>query len=443
MAKLTLTDLANLENENTAVTAINANNALIEAAIENTLSRDGTSPNTMSDSLDMNSNTILNLPAAATSTEPVRMAEFTSAVAALASGYPEGVSAFALTLLDDTDQGTMQTTLGLAPGTDVQSYNADLAVIAALSPSNDDVLQRKSSAWTNRTMTQLTADLDVATASLQGVVELATEAEAAARTDTSRGITPFNNPFPPGFIYGLTLSNNSSDATNDIDIAAGSARDSTDAVNLILSSGLTKRLDATWSVGTGNGGLDTGSIANTTYHVYLIKRSDTGVVDVLFSTSASSPTMPTNYDYKRRIGSIIRSSGAILLFHQYNDNFVLDNRVADVAFSTLSGYTAAGVATAMGSIPLGIQVRGIFSVYLAISSSSERVYITSMNETDTGVSGGYFTIVEDTANKDVMTDIEVEMNTNRQLRIRAAYGVGVTAFDIMTRGWKDSRGRFG
>ncbi len=28
---------------------------------------------------------------------------------------------------------------------------------------------------------------------------------------------------PPGFIYGLTLSNNATDATNDIDIAAGSA----------------------------------------------------------------------------------------------------------------------------------------------------------------------------------------------------------------------------
>lgn len=62
MAKLTLTDLANLQNETTAVTRINNNNAAIETAVENTLSRDGTSPNEMQSDLDMNSNQIYNLP---------------------------------------------------------------------------------------------------------------------------------------------------------------------------------------------------------------------------------------------------------------------------------------------------------------------------------------------------------------------------------------------
>jgi len=62
MAKLTLIDIANLSgNPGSAQTNINANNALIEAAIENTLSRDGTAPNTMSADLDMNSNDINNL----------------------------------------------------------------------------------------------------------------------------------------------------------------------------------------------------------------------------------------------------------------------------------------------------------------------------------------------------------------------------------------------
>jgi hypothetical protein len=70
MAKLTLTDLASLENDDTAIAAINANNAAIETALENTLSRDGTTPNTMSASLDMNGQTIVNLPTPITDTEP-------------------------------------------------------------------------------------------------------------------------------------------------------------------------------------------------------------------------------------------------------------------------------------------------------------------------------------------------------------------------------------
>ena len=58
MAKLTLTDIAGGYG---LITTYNNNNALIEAALENTLSRDGTSPNTMSVNLDMNSNRIVNL----------------------------------------------------------------------------------------------------------------------------------------------------------------------------------------------------------------------------------------------------------------------------------------------------------------------------------------------------------------------------------------------
>jgi hypothetical protein len=40
-----------------------------------------------------------------------------------------------------------------------QPLDADLTAIAGLSPSNDDFIQRKAGAWTNRTMTQLIADL--------------------------------------------------------------------------------------------------------------------------------------------------------------------------------------------------------------------------------------------------------------------------------------------
>lgn len=83
MAKLSLTDLANLTNEATAIAAINANSAAIEAAVENTLSRDGTSPNSMNANLDMNSYRIQNLPEPIAATEPVRKGDVESLVSAL------------------------------------------------------------------------------------------------------------------------------------------------------------------------------------------------------------------------------------------------------------------------------------------------------------------------------------------------------------------------
>lgn len=62
MAKLSLVDVANLSgNPVSAQNNINSNSAAIEAAIENTLSRDGATPNQMNAQIDMNSNEIINL----------------------------------------------------------------------------------------------------------------------------------------------------------------------------------------------------------------------------------------------------------------------------------------------------------------------------------------------------------------------------------------------
>lgn len=51
--------------------------------------------------------------------------------------------------------------ISAAVGSSVQGYDADLAAIAALSPSNDDIIQRKVGAWVTRTMAQLKTDLSL------------------------------------------------------------------------------------------------------------------------------------------------------------------------------------------------------------------------------------------------------------------------------------------
>jgi hypothetical protein len=113
-----------------------------------------------------------------------------------------------------------------------------------------------------------------------------------------------------GYSTGLALTTNASDAANDVDISAGAVASDTSPYYLMQLSALTKRIDAAWSVGTNQGGLDTGSIGNNVYYIWLIQRSDTGVTDVLFSLSATAPTMPTNYDRKRLIGSLARVSAS-------------------------------------------------------------------------------------------------------------------------------------
>lgn len=49
--------------------------------------------------------------------------------------------------------------LSLVIGTNVEAHDPDLTTIAGLSPSNDDLIQRKGGIWTNRTLAQVKIDL--------------------------------------------------------------------------------------------------------------------------------------------------------------------------------------------------------------------------------------------------------------------------------------------
>lgn len=74
MTKITLDNVGSIsQNPTTAQTTINENFAIIQTAFDDTLSRDGTSPNPMENTLDMNSFQVINLPAPATENSPLRL----------------------------------------------------------------------------------------------------------------------------------------------------------------------------------------------------------------------------------------------------------------------------------------------------------------------------------------------------------------------------------
>lgn len=120
MTKVTLNNLANLQNENTAVTTINANNDAIEAGFDNTLSRDGTSPNSMNATLDMNNNQIINLPAPSTVNSPARVVDVVTNPTIVIPGT--GTSGHVLGYLD-----TNNTTSGNNTHSGSETFNGSTA----------------------------------------------------------------------------------------------------------------------------------------------------------------------------------------------------------------------------------------------------------------------------------------------------------------------------
>ncbi|MGN7772177.1 hypothetical protein [Phyllobacterium sp. 22552] len=247
---------------------------------------------------------------------------------------------------------------------------------------------------------------------------------------------------PRGYLHGLTLSNNVGDAVNDLDIAVGEcAADTSPYRKLTLASAITKRLDAGWAVGSNQGGLDTGSIADGTYHIWLIQRSDTGVVDALFSTSATAPTMPTNYDRKRRIGSIIREAATIIGFHQKGDKF--KRRVSVTPYNSTAAVSPPVLR--LLSVPDGIVVEPIMQVNLVVNPSSNA--FNTFGDAENGTAG--VTVVQNVAapaGANATSGNWIEggffTDTSRQLY----HGVGIPAGTISSNtinmwGWIDTRGR--
>lgn len=248
-----------------------------------------------------------------------------------------------------------------------------------------------------------------------------------------------------GYIDGLITSRAS---TTTVTVAAGAARDSTDAHCIYLSAATTKTLQSSgsWAAGTGNNGLDTGARANSTwYHVWAISQAAGASPDVLFSTSATTPTMPSGYTLKRRIGSIrTDGSGNILAYFQYGDQFLWNTPVADIS-ATNPGTSAV---TRTLTLPTGVKVEALLSVGFSAGSVGENpayLYISSLDVADVSPNvSGALTWAAYSASAVVNNSggqARVWTNTSAQVRSRVLLSSTNTNLHINTNGWIDPRGR--
>ena len=242
-----------------------------------------------------------------------------------------------------------------------------------------------------------------------------------------------------GELHGLAWANNSGDAANDIDVGPGIARDDADSDTLLLTATLTKRLDAAWAVGSNQGGLDTGSkAANTLYALWLVKRPDTGVVDVLFSASFTAPTMPTNYTKKRLIGAVLTDAGpAIVGFVQQGDHVRYTGAaILDLDDSTITTDTYDTVTL---SVPPGalahLYVRGLNS---SETAAGARVHVRRNGAADAG--NGFSTAVAGVAwstgaFRDAAGLVQVMTDANRQVQYAMSEAAGAARVIITTVGY--------
>jgi hypothetical protein len=553
--KITLTTFGSLQNDTSATSDLNSNFSTIVSAIDNTLSRDGTSPNQMGANLDMNSNRILNLPLPVNSAEPLRLQDAallngggtitseplpiggtTGQVLAKNSnnnydvGWTNVVSGVNVTsgkTLSATNtltlSGTDNTVFTFPPVTGNvltdasnnaltnKSFNTagtgnafqingqsitgltgtGNSVVLATSPSISSPTITSSFTATNLvgntalaqspavtlkgnptnatanvsdfTINSLTTSnspdaandylviwdhtagtlkkvnpVTIAGSNTAGVSSLGgqvgTLSLGAGLTNSSTTILT-DASYMRGYISGCTLSNDSGTPNTIIDISAGVVC-SDDQSTLIKSAAITKTTGS-WTVGSGSGGLDTGSVAASTwYHVYIIQRLDTLVVDALISTSATTPTMPTNYTVKRRIGSFqTNASVNIKAFAQNGDEFLWLVPTTDW---TTQITTAASLATL--SVPLGVKVNALIVGQITSAGGPLAAYFSSPDVTSTAVSATVQNLAQQSAAAVVVIpNLNVRTNTSSQIRV---IGTGTMNSSFGASGWLDTRGKY-
>lgn len=266
-------------------------------------------------------------------------------------------------------------------------------------------------------------------------------------TDGRLFVPPPVIPAPPvqvlrSYLAGLTLSTNGGVPT--FGIAAGVAVDSTNSFTMALAAAMTKTT-AAWVVGSGNGGLDTGVIAASTwYHAHLIRRPDTGVVDVLVSLSPTAPTLPPNYTQFRRIGSM-KTSGTSqwVKFIQRGDKFLWDVMTFDVNFN---GTTAVQVGTL--SVPSNVIVNALVNAGgiapATGSGGSGRALIFSPDQnsaSSTSLALGIFNVGLFTSALGSQAWTSLEVQTGLASDVRFSTEISSMTLQIYTAGWIDRRGK--
>lgn len=214
---------------------------------------------------------------------------------------------------------------------------------------------------------------------------------------------------PKKIIFGLNVTNNTTDAVNDIDISTGSAMSSADALLINLTSALVKRIDATFAEGTNQGGRD--SADNLTgakwFRVYLIGDTTANKSPDVFISTSDSPTLPTGYDVYRRIASIRWNGSTIVAFTWMGndanpliewDAFIDSDVIADTTPNTAFGdcNLAAGMPpTAQRAeiqITMGDSNADTCSFYARKNGSSKAIGTTSLLKQfiATGATASYY-----------------------------------------------------
>ena len=217
----------------------------------------------------------------------------------------------------------------------------------------------------------------------------------------------------------LVIENNSGTPLSQLDISA-------DEVIMQNSDDKSLKFDViseTVNIATGgDGGLDTGSEANSTwYFIWLIGKTD-GTVSSILSLSSTTPTMPSGYTYKALMGAIYNDSGGDFIVIRQEDDVVM---IEEVTVLTAGGATSPTQVDISATVP----------------STAKRIIGTMTGIDNTSFTSATVTLETANALNKVTIRvilINIKMHSPFEASSDLYYWVGqaTTTADVRISGWK-------
>lgn len=237
-----------------------------------------------------------------------------------------------------------------------------------------------------------------------------------------------------GYLGGLTLSNDGSTPNSVLDVAAGVALDSLNAVLINLASAFTKNTSGAWVAGSGNAGMGVGiGIANLTWY-YVFAIINAGAVDIYFDTSPTAANKPAGTTAFRRIGAFrTDASSHILAFYQNGDT-VLWGTAVNILANVAAGTTAAQTLGLGNAVPSAIIVSALLTFGLAANPTAAQVYYSALAQ-----ASGMFLTAAAPASGNMYGSITVPTNASGNIRVQNLNATDINSLNV--NGWFDRRGR--
>ena len=247
---------------------------------------------------------------------------------------------------------------------------------------------------------------------------------------------------PAGHFDGFLISNGT-DSINDLDVAAGGhCADSTNQLLMKQNAAMTKRIDAVWAAGTGNGGfpstLSAGSpVDGTWYRYFAIHKTADGTIDYGWDSVANADaslllTDAGDYSAYIQVGWMKYVAAAGVIFIQdpeRPDHIIWDVPGADsqsVAASTTAAnreFDAPPGATAVFSVTWEADVVADTAMYGLVTRLDDQT--NTLPASDAFNFRGH----ETDDHGHIMTQVlEVVVDDSSEVRIRASKASG----DIIT-----------